>query len=66
MQLRDELFKLYNPIRHNANILVRCRHHPVQLRLVAKAAHLALRNKVSLSKAGQFAFDRIVYRNYID
>jgi hypothetical protein len=66
MQLRDELFKLYQPVQHNANLFVRCRHHPVQLRIVAKARYGVLLRNEPIGAASKFATDLITYRNYID
>lgn len=66
MALRDELFKLYHTIEHNANILVKCKRHPSHLRILAKATHLRADGKPPTSGDGKEAYDRIIYRHYID
>lgn len=66
MALQDELFKLYDPLKPHANLLIRHRRHPCQLRLVAKARHILLRDLNRINVAAQFNYDMIVYRHYID
>ncbi len=66
MLLRDELFKLYNPLRHNANHFIRHRRHPVQLRIVGKMHSLARTSGRTLDQDDQDRLDNLVYKYYID
>lgn len=61
MKLLDELFKLR--IATSEPLFVRYRHHPVQLRMVARARNTWTATACANAKEH---LDRLVYRNYID
>lgn len=61
MKLLDELFKLR--IICSDPLFIRYRHHPVQLRMVARARNAWSSEACANAKEH---LDRLVYRNYID